>query len=100
MSSGVRCLTSGSESSANLLAAAYAVGELVLLNTVSGDIMHRTVTFAYIIVCSPDGSLLASTDPSAMVTLLKFSTLQPLHRIPAVETGIQGCVSAKMAAAS
>lgn len=89
-SSGVRCLTFGNGSSANLLAAAYADGELVLFDTVSGDIMHRTVTFAHILVCSPDGSMLASADPSGMVTLLKFSTLQPLHRIPAVEAGIQG----------
>lgn len=89
-SSGVRCLTFGNGSSANLLAAAYTDGELVLFDTESGDIMHRTVTFAHILVCSPDGSMLASADPSGTVTLLKFSTLQPLHRIAAVEAGIQG----------
>jgi WD40 repeat protein len=52
--------------------------------------MHRTDAFAHILVCSPDGSMLASADPSGTVTLLKFSTLRPLHRITAIEAGIQG----------
>lgn len=88
-SSGVRCLTFGNGSSAELLAAAYTDGELILFDTASGDITHRVIAFAHILVCSPDGSMLATAEPSGTITLLKFSTLQTLHRISTVEAGIQ-----------
>lgn len=88
-SSGVRCLVFGVATNANLLAAAYTDGELVLFDTSTGVVMKRIVAFAHILACSADGSMLASADPSGTIQLFKFETLHRLYRINSVEPGIQ-----------
>ncbi|KAH8601102.1 WD40-repeat-containing domain protein [Bisporella sp. PMI_857] len=85
-SSDVRCLRANSK----FLAAAYTDGELVLFDTASGEIPERTVAFAHILISSPDGSTLATADPSGAIQRLKFKTLQLIYRIDSVELGIQG----------
>ncbi|MDI1492486.1 MAG: hypothetical protein OHK93_003700 [Ramalina farinacea] len=89
-SAGVRCLCFGAAESANLLCAAYGDGELVLFDTSTGSVMERIVAFAHVLVCSPDGSTLASADPSGTIQLFQIETLGLLYRIESVEPGIQG----------
>lgn len=89
-SAGVRCLVSGRAASANLVAAAYVDGELVLFDTSTGDVLKRLEAFSHILCCSPDGSTLAAGDPAGTIQLFKFETLQLLYRISSVEPGLQG----------
>ena len=89
-SSGVRCLCFGAADSADLLCAGYVDGELVLFDTSAGTVVKRIVAFAHILVCSPDGSTLASADPSGTIQLFQIETLGLLYRIESVEPGMQG----------
>lgn len=89
-SSGVRCLVFGNGANDNLLAAAYGDGELVVFDTSTGEVKKRVVAFAHFLTCSPDGSTLATADPSGTIQLFKFETMRLLYRINSVEPGIQG----------
>lgn len=89
-SSGVRCLVFGNGPSAQLLAAAYTDGELILFDSSTGEIKKRLVTFSHMLASSPDGSILASADPSGTIQLFNFETMGLLYRLHAVEPGIQG----------
>lgn len=88
-SAGVRCLCFGAGDTADLLCAAYGDGELVLFDTSTGAAMSRITAFAHVLICSPDGSTLASADPSGTIQLFRFDTLELLYRINSVEPGIQ-----------
>ena len=88
-SSGVRCLVFGNAANSHLLACAYTDGELVLFDTSTDEVKKRVVIFAHILACSPDGSMLASADPSGTIQLFHLETVQLLYRISSVEPGIQ-----------
>jgi len=86
----VRCLEFGTAATADLLAAAYTDGELVLFDTASGEVKMRGVAaFAHLLTCSQDGSKLATADPSGTIQIFQFDTLQLLYRINSIEPGIQ-----------
>ncbi len=89
-SSGVRCLCFGAADSADLLCAAYTDGELVLFDTATGLVTSRITAFAHILVSSPDGSTLASADPSGIIQLFHLQTLELIYVIKSVEPGLQG----------
>jgi WD40 repeat protein len=89
-SAGVRCLEFGTGANRDLLAAAYTDGELVLFDTASGEVGKRGVAaFAHLLSRSPDGSKLATADPSGTIQIFQFDTLQLLYRINSIEPGIQ-----------
>ena len=88
-SAGVRCLCFGCAETADLLAAAYGDGELVLFDTSMGTIRSSKGAFAHVLICSANGSTLASADPAGTIQLFKFNSLELLYRINSVEPGIQ-----------
>ncbi|KGO37644.1 hypothetical protein PEX1_105150 [Penicillium expansum] len=89
-SAGVRCLVFGNGANANVLISAYGDGELVLFHTSTGEIKNRVVAFANSLSCSPDGSTLATADPSGTIQLFNLETMHLIYRINSVEPGIQG----------
>ncbi|KAH7322926.1 WD40-repeat-containing domain protein [Stachybotrys elegans] len=90
---GVRCLDFGTGANADLLAAAYVDGELVLFDISSGEVKKSGIdVFAHLITHSPDGLKLATADPSGAIQVFDFATLSLLYRIDSVEAGIQGLV--------
>lgn len=89
-SAGVRCLTFGNGVNANTLIAAYTDGELVIFDMSTGEIKNKVVAFAHVLSCSPDGSTLATADPSGTIQLFNLETMRLIYRIHSVEPGITG----------
>ncbi|KAJ5519087.1 hypothetical protein N7453_001509 [Penicillium expansum] len=88
-SAGVRCLVFGTGANSSVLISAYGDGELVLFDTSTGEIKNRVVAFAHSLSCSPDGSTLATADPSGTIQLFNLETMHLIYRINSVEPGIQ-----------
>ncbi|KAL8968115.1 MAG: hypothetical protein Q9183_002617 [Haloplaca sp. 2 TL-2023] len=78
---GVLCLVFNSAPGANLLAAGYSDGDLLLYNTLEGVTLQTTLVNAQALASSPDGRTLASGDSSGTIQLFDFETLKPLYRI-------------------
>ena len=87
---GVRSLIFSQAVNANLLAATYVDGDLILFDISEGVVRETTVAFAHILACSEDGLTLASGDPSGTVKLFEFESLKLLYKINSAEYGIQG----------
>lgn len=75
---------------ANLLAAAYSDGDLILFDTSEGtvkaEVMHMN---AQSLVSSPNGRTLASGDSGGTIQVFEFETLKLLYRIRSEEYGIK-----------
>jgi WD40 repeat protein len=73
--------------SADLLAAAYADGDLVLFDTSEGVAVQNVLANAHTLAASPDGRTLACGDTSGTIQLYDFETLKLLHRITSDDYG-------------
>ena len=78
---GVLCLVFSEAPHANLLAAGYLDGDLLLFDTALGSVKETAWMNAQTLACSPDGRTLASGDSSGTIQLFDFETLRPLYRI-------------------
>ncbi|KAL8790816.1 MAG: hypothetical protein Q9213_000440 [Squamulea squamosa] len=74
---------------ANLLAAAYSDGDLVLFDTSDGYVKALTAANAHTLASSPDGRTLASGDGSGKLQIFDFETLKLLYLIQSTEYGIK-----------
>lgn len=74
---------------ANLLAASYSDGELVLFDTYEGTVKERALANAQTLASSPNGRTLACADSVGMIQLFDFETLKLLYRISSDEYGIK-----------
>ncbi|KAL8845694.1 MAG: hypothetical protein Q9221_009152 [Calogaya cf. arnoldii] len=86
---GAIALTFNMAPEANLLAAAYSDGDLVLFDTRGGHIKALTAANAQTLASSPDGRTLASGDGSGNLQLFDFETLKLLYCIQLNEYGIK-----------
>jgi WD40 repeat protein len=78
--------------SANLLAASYADGDLVLFDTSEGSVIEIVLANARTLATSPDGRTLACGDTSGTIQLFDFETLKLLHRITSDDYGVSALV--------
>ena len=78
---GVLCLVFSLAPAANLLAAGYSDGDLLLYDTLEGVVVQTALVNAQALACSPDGRTLASGDSSGTIQLFEFESLKPLYRI-------------------
>ena len=86
----VWCLVFSSAPAAELLAAGYSDGDLVLFDTCRGVVMEMVLAAnAQILACSPDGQTLASGDSSGTIQLFDFETLKLMYRIRSGDEGIK-----------
>jgi WD40 repeat protein len=74
---------------ADLLAASYSDGELVLLDTYEGTVKEKTLANAQNLASSPNGRTLACADSVGTIQLFDFETLKLLYRIRSDEYGIK-----------
>ncbi|KAI4267963.1 MAG: hypothetical protein L6R38_008016 [Xanthoria sp. 2 TBL-2021] len=86
---GAIALTFNMAPDANLLAAAYSDGDLVLFDTRDGHVKALTAANAQTLASSPDGRTLASGDGSGNLKLFDFETLKLLYCIQSNEYGIK-----------
>ncbi|KAL8908321.1 MAG: hypothetical protein Q9171_005507, partial [Xanthocarpia ochracea] len=86
---GAVALTFSRAPDANLLAAAYSDGDLVLFDTSDGHIKTLTTANAYILTSSPDGRTLATGDGSGKLQIFDFETLELLCCIQSTEYNIK-----------
>lgn len=82
---GAIALTFNMAPDANLLAAAWSDGDLVLFDTRDRHVKALTVANAQVLASSPDGRTLASGDGSGNLKLYDFETLKLLHCIQSNE---------------
>ncbi|KAI4235285.1 MAG: hypothetical protein LQ349_003262 [Xanthoria aureola] len=82
---GAVALTFNMAPDANLLAAAWSDGDLVLFDTRDRHVKALTVANAQVLASSPDGRTLASGDGSGNLKLYDFETLRLLHCIQSNE---------------
>ncbi|KAL8813851.1 MAG: hypothetical protein Q9223_006887 [Gallowayella weberi] len=87
--SGAIALVFNRAPGANLLAAAYSDGDLVLFNTSDGYIKALTTANAHTLASSSDGRTLASGDGSGKLQIFDFETLKLLYCIHSTEYGIK-----------
>lgn len=66
---------------ANLLAASYSDGELVLFDTYEGTVRERTLVNAGTLASSRNGRTLACADSIGIIQLFNFKTLKLLYHI-------------------
>ncbi|KAL8772345.1 MAG: hypothetical protein Q9209_002557 [Squamulea sp. 1 TL-2023] len=66
---------------ANLLAAAYSDGDLVLFDTSDGYVKALTAANAHTLASSPDGRTLASGDGSGKLQIFEFENLKLLYLV-------------------
>ena len=85
---GVLCLVFSLAPEANLLAAGWADGDLLLYDTSEGVVLQTAYVNAQALACSSDGRTLASGDSSGLIQLYDFETLRVLYRIPSEENCI------------
>lgn len=74
---------------ANLLAASYSDGELVLFDTYEGTVKEKALANAHALASSPNGRTLACADSVGTIQLFDFETLKLLYRISSDEYGIK-----------
>ena len=74
---------------ANLLAASYSDGELVLFDTHEGTVKEKVLANAQTLASSADGRTLACADSVGTIQLFDFETLKLLYRISSDECGIK-----------
>lgn len=74
---------------ANLLAASYSDGDLVLFDTAESIIRRIVSANAQILACSPDGCTLATGDGTGTIQLFDFETFKLLYRIRSAEDVIK-----------
>jgi WD40 repeat protein len=74
---------------ANLLAASYSDGELVLFDTYEGTVKEKTLANAQTLASSPNGRTLACADSVGTIQLFEFETLKLLYRISSDEYSIK-----------
>ncbi|KAL8861058.1 MAG: hypothetical protein Q9178_002571 [Gyalolechia marmorata] len=86
---GAIALTFSRGAGANLLAAAYSDGELVIFDTSDGYVKSLTTANAHILASSPDGRTLAAGDGSGKLQIFDFETLKLLCCIPSTGYGIK-----------
>ncbi|KAL8915769.1 MAG: hypothetical protein Q9172_006680 [Xanthocarpia lactea] len=86
---GAIALTFSRGPGANLLAAAYSDGELVIFDTSDGYVKTLTTANAHILASSPDGRTLATGDGSGKLQIFDFETLKLLCCIPSTGYGIK-----------
>ncbi|KAL8762028.1 MAG: hypothetical protein Q9184_001920 [Pyrenodesmia sp. 2 TL-2023] len=86
---GAIALTFNRASGANLLAAAYSDGDLILFDTSDGYVRALTTANAHTLASSPDGRTLASGDGSGKLQIFDFETLKLLYCIQSTEYGIK-----------
>jgi WD40 repeat protein len=77
---------------ADLLAAAFNDGELVVFNTSEGTIQARAPANAHSLASSPDGLTLACGNSSGTIQIFEFDSLKLLYRIQSEEFGIKSLV--------
>lgn len=73
---------------ANLLAVAYADGDLVLFDTLEGTVRAATLANAHTLASSLDGRTLACGNTFGTIHLFDFETLKLLYRITSEEDSI------------
>ncbi|GAW25471.1 putative vegetative incompatibility protein HET-E-1 [Rosellinia necatrix] len=72
----------GSTIGSNLLAVAYADGDVVIYDTDSGECRGSLVEVnAQTMACSPDGRILATADSRGNIDLFNLQTLKFMHRV-------------------
>ncbi|KAI4206395.1 MAG: hypothetical protein LQ346_001104 [Caloplaca aetnensis] len=86
---GAIALTFNRAPGANLLAAAYSDGDLVLFDTSDGYVKAIITANAQTLACSPDGRTLAGGDGSGKLQIFDFETLKLLYCIHSTEHGIK-----------
>lgn len=86
---GVIALTFNKAPGADLLAAAYSDGDLVLFDTSYGYVKALTTANAQTLASSPDGRTLACGDGSGRLQIFDFETLKLLYCIHSTEYGIK-----------
>ena len=86
---GAIALTFSRAPGANLLAAAYSDGELVIFDTSDGYVKTLTTANAHILASSPDGRTLATGDGSGKLQIFDFETLKLLCCIPSTGYSIK-----------
>ena len=86
---GAVALTFSMAPDANLLAAAWCDGELLLFDTRDRYVKALTVADARVLASSPDGRTLASGDGAGTLRLYDFETLKLLHCIRSNEAYIR-----------
>jgi len=82
-------LVFGLDSSATLLAASYADGDLVLFDTCEGIVKEVTLANAHTLASSNDGRTLATGDSTGTIQLFDFETLKLLYRINSEDYSIK-----------
>ena len=87
--SGVVGLIFSLAPNANLLAASYSDGDLVLFDTSEGTVRGIVPANAQTLASSPDGRTLAIGNSSGTIELFDFETLKLLYRINSEEYGIK-----------
>ena len=85
----VRNMVFSRSSDADLLAASYSDGELVMFNTLTNKIQARTYANAHTLTSSPDGLTLACGNSAGMILIFEFETLKLLYRITSEGYGIK-----------
>ncbi|KAL9581454.1 MAG: hypothetical protein Q9212_003889 [Teloschistes hypoglaucus] len=86
---GAIALTFNRAPGANLLAAAYSDGDLVLFDTSDGYVKTLTTANAHILSSSLDGRTLATGDGSGKLQIFDFETLKLLYCIHSTDYGIK-----------
>ena len=82
-------LVFSADPTANLLAASYSDGDLVLFDTYEGTVKEKTLANAHILASSPNGRTLAAADSAGTIQIFDFETLKLLYCISSEEYGIK-----------
>jgi WD40 repeat protein len=81
---GVRDVVFGAGRNANLLAATYRDGDLVLFDTSDGEVKEATLANVHTLASSSSGRTIAGKHYSGTIQLFDFETLKLLYRIDSV----------------
>lgn len=78
---GVTCVVFNPIPDIYLLVAAYQEGELVLSDTLDCRVLTRASSNAHILVSSPNGRTLASSDSEGTIRIFEFKALALLYQL-------------------
>ena len=78
---GALCLIFSQAPNLGLLAVSYSDGDLVLFDTVEGEVKASTIAYAQTLACSPDGRTLACASTTGTIQIFDFETLKLMYRI-------------------